>query len=155
MPQPNETKYSIKRYSGIQKLTHRKIVEDIIGRELRPDEVVHHIDGNKANNNPSNLMLMKKSRHQSLHATERQNNKRNKASKELNMNDCKDEFLSGVWWSIQYLVNIGETCLAGQIAKESGYTSADFRKEQKLTDYNNDIMYPFILKELIVHRKII
>jgi hypothetical protein len=37
---------------------HRKIVEDSIGRYLRPDETVHHIDGDKANNDISNLMIL-------------------------------------------------------------------------------------------------
>lgn len=39
--------------------THRIIAERILGRKLRPGEVVHHIDGNKRNNNPNNLMVFK------------------------------------------------------------------------------------------------
>lgn len=37
--------------------THRIIAERSIGRKLLPGEVVHHIDGNKRNNNPNNLMV--------------------------------------------------------------------------------------------------
>lgn len=37
--------------------THRVVAEQILGRPLRPGEVVHHIDGNKRNNNPENLMV--------------------------------------------------------------------------------------------------
>ena len=37
--------------------THRAVAEQILGRPLRPGEVVHHIDGNKLNNDPSNLMV--------------------------------------------------------------------------------------------------
>lgn len=37
--------------------THRVIAEQKIGRPLKPGEVVHHIDGNKRNNDPSNLMI--------------------------------------------------------------------------------------------------
>lgn len=36
---------------------HRIAMHNTLGRRLDPREVVHHIDGNVANNNPSNLML--------------------------------------------------------------------------------------------------
>lgn len=36
---------------------HRKIARQILGRELFPGEVVHHVDRNKHNNLPSNLMI--------------------------------------------------------------------------------------------------
>lgn len=37
--------------------THRIVAEQILGRPLLPGEVVHHIDGDKRNNEPSNLMV--------------------------------------------------------------------------------------------------
>ena len=40
-------------------LLHRFVMEKFIGRYLEPEEVVHHIDGNKQNNNIKNLMLFK------------------------------------------------------------------------------------------------
>lgn len=40
-------------------LEHRMVMEEVIGRKLFPTEVIHHIDGNKANNKPSNLILCK------------------------------------------------------------------------------------------------
>lgn len=36
---------------------HRVVMESIVGRFLTKEEVVHHIDGNKLNNCPSNLKL--------------------------------------------------------------------------------------------------
>ena len=36
---------------------HRVVAEQILGRELEPGEVVHHVDGNKRNNAPENLMV--------------------------------------------------------------------------------------------------
>lgn len=42
---------------------HRKLVEDRLGRYLKPDEIVHHIDGDKSNNELSNLMVLSPSDH--------------------------------------------------------------------------------------------
>lgn len=37
---------------------HRIVVEDAIGRKLLPEEIVHHIDGNKHNYSLENLMVL-------------------------------------------------------------------------------------------------
>lgn len=45
-------------YSKIYgKLAHRVIVEEMIGRKLTPEEVVHHRDGDKYNNSYDNLVV--------------------------------------------------------------------------------------------------
>lgn len=36
---------------------HRRVAEQMLGRPLRKGEVVHHIDRNKHNNSPDNLMI--------------------------------------------------------------------------------------------------
>lgn len=46
---------------------HCVIMERRIGRRLLPDEVVHHIDGDKQNNDESNLALMTAGAHARLH----------------------------------------------------------------------------------------
>ena len=46
---------SYEKYYG--RHTHRVVAEATLGRPLTKSEVVHHIDGNKRNNNPSNLMV--------------------------------------------------------------------------------------------------
>jgi hypothetical protein len=38
---------------------HRVVAERMLGRKLLPREVVHHIDGNKRNNEPENLIIFK------------------------------------------------------------------------------------------------
>lgn len=46
---------------------HRVVAEEKLGRLLRADEVVHHIDCNKRNNHPDNLMVLTQSEHAKLH----------------------------------------------------------------------------------------
>lgn len=42
---------------------HRLVAEAKIGRPLRNGEIVHHIDGNKCNNAPSNLEVLPSAHH--------------------------------------------------------------------------------------------
>lgn len=47
---------------------HRVVAEKKLGRKLRDGEVVHHIDGNKRNNDPDNLMVFSsQAEHASYH----------------------------------------------------------------------------------------
>lgn len=39
------------------RLQHRVVMEKIIGRALRTEEQVHHLDGDRRNNHPENLAL--------------------------------------------------------------------------------------------------
>jgi len=51
------------------------IVESTIGRFLKPEEIVHHKDGNRWNNNPNNLTILKgQSQHAVLHNRKRISN---------------------------------------------------------------------------------
>lgn len=52
-------------------MEHRMVMEGLIGRFLAADEVVHHIDGNKGNNSPENLMLMTTGEHSAFHNSRR------------------------------------------------------------------------------------
>lgn len=54
-------------------LKHRLVMEQLIGRELTPDEEVHHKDGDKSNNDPKNLELMpSRTEHAREHAWSRE-----------------------------------------------------------------------------------
>jgi uncharacterized C2H2 Zn-finger protein len=56
------------RFNNTNKLVHRWIAEKNIGRKLKPDEIVHHKDGNKLNNSPENLYVFSSQKeHQKLH----------------------------------------------------------------------------------------
>ena len=56
---------------GVYKLEHRHLMELKIGRPIKANEVVHHIDGNKKNNDINNLQLMDKREHDRLHTKRR------------------------------------------------------------------------------------
>lgn len=46
---------------------YRSIAEKYFNKRLGDDEVVHHMDGNHDNNDPENLVIMKRSQHSKLH----------------------------------------------------------------------------------------
>lgn len=46
---------------------HRAIMSQLIGRQLKDSEQVHHIDGNTLNNSPENLQLLTRSEHTKEH----------------------------------------------------------------------------------------
>lgn len=46
---------------------HRLVAEGKLGRYLKPNEVVHHIDEDKLNNDPKNIMVLTNSEHIKYH----------------------------------------------------------------------------------------
>lgn len=42
---------------------HRAVAENKLGRPLLPNEVAHHIDGNKFNNDPDNIKIVTRGNH--------------------------------------------------------------------------------------------
>lgn len=52
-----------KHYKG----EHRLVMEKYLGRPLRSDEIVHHKDGNKQNNDISNLEIVTRAEHINIH----------------------------------------------------------------------------------------
>ncbi len=53
--------------NGRHVLEHREIAKTKIGRELLPQEVVHHVDGDILNNHPDNLLVVTRGQHQTHH----------------------------------------------------------------------------------------
>ena len=60
--------YKMSYRNGKTDREHRFIAEDMIGRKLKTNEVVHHKDGNKRNNSPENLIVVTRSEHAKIHA---------------------------------------------------------------------------------------
>ena len=48
-------------------MEHRLVMEEVLGRILTKDEVVHHKNENKLDNRPDNLAIMTRSEHMKLH----------------------------------------------------------------------------------------
>lgn len=48
---------------------HTLIAEKMLGRHLKQDEIVHHIDGNTLNNNTDNLWICNPCRHRKAHGS--------------------------------------------------------------------------------------
>ena len=57
-------------------MLHTVIMERAIGRYLKENEVVHHINHDKKDNRIENLLLMEKHEHMSMHMKERYAKKR-------------------------------------------------------------------------------
>jgi hypothetical protein len=60
-------KHGYKKSQGKYRVQHRKIAAEMLGRDITPQEVVHHIDMDKLNNNKENLYVCNKNEHSSIH----------------------------------------------------------------------------------------
>jgi len=59
------------RFADSDKLVHRWEAKKNMGRELRPNEVVHHRDGDRENFRRENLKVMDRGDHSRYHAKKR------------------------------------------------------------------------------------
>ncbi len=61
------SKNGFKRRHFDMRLLHILVVEKVLGRKLKPNEVVHHINGNPFDCRRENLLVMRQSEHARLH----------------------------------------------------------------------------------------
>ena len=59
--------YETKTINGRERPVHILLMEEILGRPLKENEVVHHINGDKRDNRPENLQVLDRGEHTSLH----------------------------------------------------------------------------------------
>ena len=65
-------KNGYKRFTDSNKLVHRHVAEMMLGRKLKPSEVVHHKNRNKRDNRRSNLWVFSnQSIHQNIHRNDK------------------------------------------------------------------------------------
>ena len=64
----NKSGYKVFKESGKIQSVHKRVAEKKVGGKIYPGYEVHHKDGNKNNNRPSNLAVFKKSVHKKIHA---------------------------------------------------------------------------------------
>ncbi len=82
---------------------HRLIMEDVLGRYLDKDEVVHHIDGNRLNNFEENLELLENN---IVHLTTK-----HKTTKDMSDRFCKicnrKTYINKHGWEVWFIYKLG------------------------------------------------
>lgn len=78
----NFHKAGAKNQKAAGRIVYRKLAELKIGRQIRADEEVHHIDGDHTNNDMDNLDVVTVSEHSRIHASQKGRDERGRFIKQ-------------------------------------------------------------------------
>lgn len=82
--------YIMLNLNGVEILEHRYIAEQLLGRPLTDDEITHHINEVRTDNEPANLFICSRPEHVRIHT-------RMRHAKEADLPYPVDLLLNGVW----------------------------------------------------------
>ena len=128
--------------SGRQFYEHRVVAEEKLGRSLLPGEIVHHVDGDRANNHPDNLQVLpSNSAHAHLHLTPDEVKLRIEKGLKTRKTSSKPRDNSGIRRGQRHpmakltesqAIEIIKACKAGtaysELAKEYGVTKSQIQR---------------------------
>ena len=91
-------------------LTHVRVMSEHLGRPLKKGELVHHKDGNKKNNHISNLQIVTRSEHATIHMKWNKHGKKDLSKRICKLCNSKTTYLQKTGWELWYKFEDGYIC---------------------------------------------
>lgn len=127
-------------------LEHRSIAKQILNRELKSNEIVHHINGRRTNNKIYNLCLMDKEKHELFHSW--LSWKKNKSGYYPKFNDQKRILVEEYGGILLENLSVNKTNELQNISETENFQNDDeFSFEFELDDNVAKILFEELRKE--------